>query len=179
MTLVQGEFLTLASIDARWGEERVAIPATPAAGEGFTLGVDPRWYEIRRMIHFSLATNNEAANRVLRFTLERSGKKVWESAIEPAVAAEKTQVYNLFAGNEVCESKSVEGFTTAVLPLQLLHPGDQMVFSFLNMKTTDKVTGLTVLNERYDFAGIPNTRYTHALHELAKHLYKEMHGGGQ
>lgn len=173
MSLLQGEFLSLAGIEPRWGEERAVTKANPAAGQPLELPVDPRWAEIRRMIHFTLTTNAEAANRLLKFKLERKDKVVWESTIEPAVAAEKKQVYNLFSGVNVAESKSVEGFTTAVIPLQLIYPGDIMTFSFINMKATDQIEGVTVLNERYDFAGIPNTRYTHLLRELAEHLRQE------
>jgi hypothetical protein len=158
----------------RWGEDRAVVIPTPLEGAGFTVVADPRWYTIVRMLRFTFETNAEVANRVLTYELERKGKVVWASHIEPTVVANTTQTYNLIAGGTPSPGASDANSTIAVLPEVLMHPGDRMIFGWTGIKGTDKATGIVSMQERFDFAGIPNTNYTYALRELAEHLHKEM-----
>lgn len=178
MSSPQGTFLSLARLHAGWGEERVIPNNATLEGIGFTITGDPRWYTIVRTIAFTLETNEEAAERVVSLEVERDGKKVWASHIEPVVAASKKQSYALYAGQSPGVGASVLGATTAIIPEVVLHPGDKLVVAVANMKAGDKIVTPVSMQERFDFAGIPNTRYTDALREFAEHLHKEMMGHG-
>lgn len=127
-----------------------ASPVTsPAAGAGFTITVNSRYWERASSLAFRLVSDGNAANRQVRLTVN-DGDGVPLASIPTAAvqAASLTRDY-YFLPNVNAASGPVDGVFLSPLPIFFLQPTWTLVVSIASVQATDQVSLIRWNRDRF------------------------------
>ena len=128
--------------------QRLAVPS-PAAGAGFTIPADSRYWRIFDLIAFQRVTGSNAANRpVTRKYLDGDGVAIATLPSASVQTASLTWQYTW--STEFSNFNTVVGLAvTSPLPYTLLPPGFSASVTVGAVDAADAITNIRVMSEQF------------------------------
>ena len=128
--------------------QRLAV-AKPAAGVGFTIPPDSRYWRVFDLIAFQLVTGSNAANR--QVTLQYlDGEGVAIATLPAASVQTASLTYQYTWSTEFSNFNTVVGLAvTGPLPYTILPPGFSAAVAIGAVDAADQVSNIRVMSEQF------------------------------
>jgi len=128
--------------------QRSSIPS-PAVATGFTYTNDGGYWELGDSLSFQLATDSNAANRVVTLTIkDADGVALATIPAANNLTASKTGLYT-YLGTLSTINGAADGPFTAPFPQIWLQPRYEITVAFTNAQAGDQISAIRFVRQRF------------------------------